>query len=262
MTSTICKLGWTFVVLVSILTRGVMAQEASGDRVERILTDLERRSDGLRDIRCGVRYVEDDRINLTKRTKTGSILFQIVELNPRFFIQFDKTVTDEILGKREWYLFDGRWLSEAVERVKQVTRREIVRPGEKIDLFDLETAPFPLPFGQKKETILRNFEVQLVAPTDGDPKNADHLVCIPKPESPLYGEYDQLDFFVHKEIHLPIRIVVTRNKGLEINTADFPDLSEKSINTGVTRKDFTAPSAWKKYKVVVEELAPVGESVP
>ncbi|MCH8807487.1 MAG: PPC domain-containing protein, partial [Planctomycetes bacterium] len=46
------------------------------------------------------------------------------------------------------------------------------------------------------------FSIELVEPADGDPKNADHLVCIPKPESSLYGQYDQLEFFVHKEIHL------------------------------------------------------------
>ncbi len=238
------------------VTERANGQDTPGGRVDRILTDLERRSDSLHDIRCRVRYVEDDRINLTKRTKTGTIVFLITKPNPHFLIHFDKTVTDGILGKKEWYLFDGRRLYEAIERIKQVTRREIARPGQKVDLFDLETAPFPLPFGQKKETILRNFKVELIPPAKGDPKNTDHLLCTPKPESRMYGEYDRLEFFVRRDLHLPNRIVVTRNKGLEINTADFPDLSEDSINAGVTKKDFAAPSAWKGYKVVVEELPP------
>ena len=228
----------------------------SGDRIEEILTRLEKRSDGLKDIRCKVVFVEEDRINLTKRTKYGEILFLITEANPHFLIHFEKTEMDGILGKREWYLFDGRWLYEALERIKQVTKREITRPGENIDLFDLETAPFPLPFGQKKAKILKNFTVSLVPPSKGDPAGTDHLTCVPKPDSNLHGKYDKLEFFIRQDINLPSRVVITRNDGLEVNRADFPDLTEKSLNTGVSKKDFKKPGAWKKYEEVVEELAP------
>ena len=162
-----------FPALVGAIAAG--AQSAGGadkspTQIDEILARLERRSDGLTDIRCKVRFVEDDQINLTKRTKYGEILFWITQPNPHFLIRFDKTEVDGILGKREWYLFDGRWLYQALERIRQVTRQEIARPGEKIDLFDLERAPFPLPFGQKKDTILRHFTVTLVPPKPSDPR--------------------------------------------------------------------------------------------
>ena len=65
-----------------------------------------------------------------------------------------------------------------------------------------------------------------------------------------------MEFFVLKHVHLPIRVVVTKNDELEINTADFPGLSEKSINTGVKKSAFAHPKVWKKnkYEVVVENL--------
>jgi len=230
---------------------------SSGDaRVDEILTALQERSDGLRDIRSEVRFVEDDQINLTKRTKQGRLQFLITEPNPRFLIHFAKTETEGVLGKQEWYVFDGQWLHQVLERVEQITKQEVARPGEKIDLFDLEKAPFPLPFGQKKEQILRNFDVRLVPASGGDPENSDHLVCVPKPDSRLRRRYDKLELFVDRNVHLPRRIVVTKSGGMEINTADFPDLSDRSINAGVTEKDFDRPAAWKKYKEVVEELLP------
>ena len=235
---------------------------ASQARIDEILTQLERRSDGLTDIRCKVKFVEDDRINLTKRVKIGRILFLISQPNPHFLVHFEKTEVDGILGKQEWYLFDGRWLYEALERIRQITKREIARPGEKVDLFDLEKAPFPLPFGQKKDKILRNFDVTLVSPAPNDPPKTDHLVCIPKSGSAMDRKYDKLEFFVRRDVHLPSRIVVTKNDGLEINTAEFQDLSEGSINTGVTKKEFQRPSAWKKYKEVVEPLPPAEKSPP
>ena len=132
-------------------------------------------------------------------------------------------------------------------------------PGETVDLFDLENAPFPLPFGQKKDKIKKNFDVTLVPPVAGDPPGTDHLVCMPKPDSRLRDKYEKLEFYVRRDIHLPSRVVVTRNEGYEINQADFPDLSDESINAGVKQEDFARPKAWKKYKEVVEALPPKPE---
>jgi len=232
-----------------------VAASAPAD-VDRILTDLQKRSDDLHDIRCEVRFVDDDRINLTKSTKTGRILFAMTQPNPKFTIQFDKTAVDGVVGKREWYLFDGRWLYQAIERTQQVTKQELAKEGEKLDLFDLEKAPFPLPFGQKKETILRNFEVQLTPPAAGDPANTDHLSCKTNSGSKLARRYERLDLYVHRTLHLPTRIIVTKNEGQDINTADFPDLSESSINVGIKPGDLDRPAEWKRYKEVVEELVP------
>ncbi len=234
-----------------------MAAAAETDpRVVEILSRQQKRSDGLKDIRCAVRYDEDDRMNLVQRTKSGQILFLVTGDNPNFLVHFDRIAMDGVVGKQEWYLFDGRWLYQAIERLEQVTRQEIAREGERVDLFDLERAPFPLPFGQNKETILRHFEVQLIPPAPADPPHTDHLLCVPKPESRMYRKYDKLEFFVHREVHLPVRVIATKSGGLEVITADFPDLSEKSINAGVTRKDFARPAAWKGYKEVVEPLDP------
>jgi hypothetical protein len=230
----------------------------AGKRIDEILAQLERRSDGLRDIGCSVKFVEDDRINLSKNEKQGRISFLMTEANPNFLIHFTKIAHDGVLGRPEWYLFDGRWLYQAIERLKQVTQQEVARPAEKVDLFDLEQAPFPLPFGQKKETILRHFDVSLVPPTAGDPPNTDHLVCVVKPGSPMVRKYDKLELFVLRDLHLPARVVVTKNKGYEVHTADFPDLSAESINRGIDGKAFAPPAAWKNdgYKFVVERLEP------
>ncbi len=230
----------------------VAKQDEAAAKIDRILTDLQKRSDGLTDIRCRVKFVEKDEINISERTKIGTILFLITEPNPHFLIHFEKTEVDGIRVKQEWYLFDGRWLYEAIERLQQVTKREMVPEGEKLNLYDLK-APFPLPFGQQKEKILKNFDVELVAPAKGDPKDTDHLVCVPKPGSAMEKKYDKLEFFVRRDLHLPSRVIVTKNEGLEINTADFPDLSAGSINAGLTKKNFARPGGWKGFKEVVEE---------
>ena len=227
---------------------------ADAEAIDRILTQLERRGEDVKDIKAAVAYRELDQLNLSERVKQGQILFLITDANPLFFIQFDKTSVDGQLGKREWYLFDGQWLYEANERTSQVTQRQITRPGEKADLFDIESAPFPLPFGQKKDKILAHFDVKLQPPAKGDPENTDHLVCVPKPDTRLARNYQKLEFYILKDLHLPRKVVMTKSQGYEVVTADFPDLSESSINTGVRSSDFQEPKAWQAYERVVERL--------
>lgn len=263
--------GLTLLAALLLTAPSLRAQEPDGDpepavesapadeaqaaaRIDEILTAQQKQSDGLKDIRCAVQFTEDDRVNLSRRTKSGRIAFKFTSSNPNFMIHFDKVVVDDVLGRQEWYLFDGRWLYTALERIKQVTKQEVVREGERIDLFDLEKAPFPLPFGQKKETILRNFNVSLVPPAAGDPPDTDHLMCLPKPESPMYRKYDSLEFFIRRDMHMPGRIIATKNDGLEVHIAEFPDLAPNSINAGVKDRDFVKPSAWSSYKEVVETL--------
>ena len=82
-------------------------------KVEEILTGLEKRGAGLEDITCKVIYVEEDRINLSNVEKRGWLKFLMTEPNPRWHVHFAKTIVDETIGPREWYLFDGRWLYEA-----------------------------------------------------------------------------------------------------------------------------------------------------
>lgn len=235
------------------------APPAPTPEIDRILTNQQKRSDGLKDIRCDVVFTDDDKINQTQNKKSGRIVVAVRQPNANFLVHFDRTELDGVRGRQEWYLFDGVWFFQAVERLEQVTKQRIAGSGQEIDLFDIENAPFPMPFGQKKENILRNFDVRLMEPTGGDPPDTDHLICNPKPTSRLSRRYDQLDLFIDRSLHLPKRIVVTKNNGMEISTAEFPDLSEKSINTGVNDDDFNKPRAWSKYKEVVEELVPVDE---
>lgn len=254
--------GWSAGLVLAAVAGAQDAAPPVDPRVDEVLTALQKRGDGVKDIRCDVRFVESDEINYTKRTKQGRIQLLLGEPNARFLIHFSKNETDGVLGKQEWYLFDGQWLFQTLERLEQVTKQEVVRPGEKFDIFDLEKAPFPLPFGQKKEKMLANFDIRLAPPTADDPVESDHLVCIPKKGSRLHGKYEKLELFVDRKINLPNRIVVTKNKGQEVNTADFPDLDSNSINAGVTEKDFERPAAWKNYKEVVEELLPEDAPAP
>lgn len=235
--------------------------------VEKILDRLEKRGDTVSDLTC---KVNQDMKGLT----VGELIRKEGDLkylhgsdnnNPRFYIHFSKILQDDFPLKPEWYVFDGRWFIEAKESVKQVIRREIVHPGEKLNLFSVENSPFPLPFGQKKAEILRNFDVKLVPPDPKDPPGSKHLLCIPKPGTQKEQEYREIHFYIDPKLDLPVKIVAYRKTGdkvSEIHTVTFPDLTNKSINKGLPTSDFDykAPSGWSvtEERLEAQEPKPAG----
>lgn len=246
----ICVLAIAMSVGVS-LQQDVDVKKVSPD-IDAILTRLEQKGDEIKDLCCELEYRIDDRINLDVLTKYGSIRFKRAQPHDMFLIHFHKLVQDDIpIKKKEWYLFRDRWLWEVKERTTTIIKREIVAEGETADLFDVETAPFPVPFGQKKDNILKNFEVSLFPPVKGDPENTDHLVCLPRSETQIAKDFKKLEFYVSRKLHLPVKIVTTELDGNKVTTAIFEKLR---INAGLTEKDFAPSEEWKKYTVIKEPL--------
>ncbi|MFH0982382.1 MAG: hypothetical protein V2A79_12695 [Planctomycetota bacterium] len=242
----------TLVLSVGLTPQENPAANAVSPEIDAILTQLEKKGDEIQDLRCKLEYRIDDRINLDELTKYGTILFKRAQPHDMFLIHFHKLVQDDVPTEmKEWYLFKNRWFWEAKQRSASIIKREIVAPGDKVDLFDVETAPFPVPFGQKKDHILKNFMVSLPPPAKGDPDNTDHLACVPKPQTPLAKDFAKLEFYVSRETHLPMKIVATELDGKKVTTATFADVV---LSAGLTDKDFGEPPEWKKYSVVEEPL--------
>ncbi len=218
-----------------------------------ILEKVEARGATVDDLTCKVIYRVDDHISDDVTRRYGTIRFKKKTPNPIFMVTFDKLVEDgEIHLQKQWYLFDGRYLFEALQRTKSIIRRDLAPPGTQIDLFSIEKAPFPIPFGQKKADILQHFDVALAPADKAALPNVDHLICKPKSTSRLAKDYDLIEFFISRDLYLPVRIVMTTNPPDKVITADFPDLSEDSINTRLEDSSFKLPPETRRYSVANE----------
>ena len=247
---------WILMLFVPLAILGLVwapaaAAEPEQSRIDLILQQLEDRGDTVNDLKCKVEYTVEDILADDRFTKFGEIRYKRQEPNPVFYIHFEKLHQAGVVNrKKEWYIFDGQYLWEIKEAAKNKIRHEVVKPGEKIDLFDIEESPIPIPFGHKKEQIQRNFMVVLVAPAAGDPPQTDHLVCRPKPDTRLSTEVERLEFFVSRDLHLPVKIVSVERGGNQINTAVFPDLTAESINSKLGDSAFDLPREAGKWKTV------------
>jgi len=222
--------------------------------VEKILDRLERKE--VKDIEADLKYVTKDMILDTTQKYEGILRFIMDKPNPRFFIRFDKFSQAGIVSnKKQWHLFDGQWYIEAREKTSTISRIQIVRPGEKLDVFKIGKGPFPLPFGQKKDDIVRHFDVKLIAPDPKkDPPDTDHLECKPKIGTELADKYGTVHFYIHRKLDLPILVrTVEKEDGKEIEARFSPD--KMKINKGLPGSKLNLPPL-PGYEVSEDRLPP------
>lgn len=235
-------------------------------KVEAILDRLEKKK--VDDIETKIVYVKEDPVLESKQQFIGILRFQRDEPNPRFFIRFDKMIHDGIVKKkgdqflREWHVFDGIWYIEARDKTETIIKRQIVREGERFDAFRVGKGPFPMPFGQKKEDIARQFTIVLVEPDpERDPKNCDHLACTPLPDTELDRKYGRVHFFIDRKTDLPVKVeTVEKDEGIIIS-ATFTDVK---VNEGLPTGSLDLPDlpGWNVSEEPLPPPAPPISIVP
>lgn len=151
-----------------------------------MLDALEKADATLRTLTADLRYEREFEIHGDRQVRIGKLVYTVTEPvasdpapkgeNPtsepvrdrRFGVRFESLQ----VGRRvepEVYevVFDGRWLVEKRPAIKELTRTEIVRPGDAFDPLRIGQGPFPVPVGQRRADIESRYDVTLLAPDDG-----------------------------------------------------------------------------------------------
>lgn len=230
-----------------------------------ILARLDRAGEKLIDLEANMTYSRKQRIKQNPddpdevETYIGWIKFLNSKDNANWMIHFKEWNDGRVRNKeRKWYIFDGRWLIKAEEPANSILKYELVREGERVNIFKLGEGRFPLPFGQKKADVLKEFDVTLIGPSAADPPNTDHLMCRPKKESHLAERYKTIELYISNdaksaEYGLPVKIVMENIKEATQETAVFTKFRK---NGGLKATDFQLPRDTKGWHTEIERLAP------
>lgn len=226
--------------------------EAAADpKLDRILERLEGKGQSIKGLRCKLvyRFVEIDPVEQVTE-KEGELLFARAEPNPKFLVHFTRIVAAGTVQETgEYFAFDGERVVERNDKARTIRRRQFARTGERQDLFRIG-GPFPLPFGQKRADILRNFVVTLEPFTPEDPRNTDHLHCVPRPNTELADKYSRVEIYIDRKLELPVRIVTERLSDGNRTEADFREIDANEAPAG-SRFSIEAP---KDYDVTDEPM--------
>jgi hypothetical protein len=135
----------------------------------------------------------------------------------------------------EDYVFDGEWFTMRKVNTEQHHKLQLP-PEEKIEAVELGKGPFPVPFGQKAETVLKHFDVKTRPPVKTDPPKTDYLRLVARPRQERRLDVEWLELWVRAD-GLPVKIVaedasknrktvefknIVTPKSLPKNTFDLP----------------------------------------
>jgi hypothetical protein len=227
-------------------------------KLDQILTRLEQRE--VRDLRAAVdwrlQYVVDLPEDAT--TKRGWLWYREGKPTARFMIHFNENIQGQRREKiDERHGFDGEWYTEFQARSKSAIRTQVRRPDDPENPFDIARGLFPLPFGQKKAEILREFEARLVAPASSDPPETDRVQLTPRTGTRIGTIYGKMDFWIARSGKLeglPIRVLVAKKDGTgQVNSSITITFDDVSLNSGVPDDAFKMEIP-KDFQVTVEPL--------
>jgi len=230
--------------------------------IEEVLNRLENRD--VQDLHARLAWRQEYITDLEEDwvTKRGEIWYQKAEPVAKFLIHFNEKLTGTRRDKLdERHLFDGCWYVELDSRTRTVQRREVRRPNDPGNPYKVGEGVFPLPFGQKKEDILREFELQKLPPASDDPPTTDHLRLWPREGTKTGQSYKQLDFWISREgptAGLPVKVRVAKLDGTgKINSHITITFSDAELNRGFSGSIFEIKTPPGYTEAEPERLEPI-----
>jgi len=200
---------------------------------EDVLDALNARGQGLKDFTADVSLAETDALNGETTTLVGKVWYQGKgEGDARMRILFDKKLFGEKVqpGAKVEYMLDKGWLNDRDYKRKVEIQRQVLKPGEKINLLKLGEGPFPLPIGQPREEVLKMFEVKKIDNKQGDPADTVHLELAPKQNSQFARKFKKIDVWVETKTNFPRRIQTVDKSEAETRTTDLTNIN---VNVGL-----------------------------
>ena len=181
---------------------------AQGDpSVDAVLDALDVRGRSMNQFVADVTLSENDEATQAGSERSGRVWYHKRQGNDRIRVTFDQKAEGRFSkpDKIE-YLLDGGWLIDRDYKRAIEVKRQVLRPGEKVNLLKLGEGPFPLPIGQPKEDVHREFIVSKGDPAMEGPKGTSHIALKPRESTRLAKKFAQIDVWVDPQTQMPVRI--------------------------------------------------------
>jgi hypothetical protein len=205
--------------------------------VDDILDALDQRGDTLNDFAATVTLADTDTALGNETKLTGRMWMQRVGPDDaRLRVSFDRReANDRATNERQEFMLAGGLLTERNYTNSTEVRRQVLQPGQKMNLLKLGEGPFPLPLGQAKADVHKMFDVKKFPPAADDPAGTAHVQLVPKKGSQFEDRFATIDFWVDPQSRMPVRIVTQDPNGTTQRTTELKDVK---VNANLTDKDF------------------------
>lgn len=238
-----------------------------GATADEWLDRLERSGAAVADFSAGITTEKVDSLSDDREIRRGRVAVEgLPGPSRRIAVLLEEYIDGSGRGSAEnrLFLYEGGWLLEFDPARKRLTRRQVVREGESIDPLKVGEGPFPVPLGQPKADVLREFEVAVCALPDASifrrlSERSGELFAlslVPRPGRPMARDTRRIVVAYEQSTLAPVAIEV------ESDTGDLTRvlLREPRINGGLddARRALLTPPAFdpKEWTVDSRPLAP------
>jgi outer membrane lipoprotein-sorting protein len=209
--------------------------------LDTVLDALEQRGKDLKDFSADVTLTSVSERTGESSAQTGKVVYQDRgQGDSRIKVNFDKRKLESgaTQNHKQDYLLQDGWLTDRDYQKKLEVRRQVLKPGQKMNMLKLGEGPFPLPIGQEKGEVKKQFDVTKLAPAADDPKDTVHVKLVPKKDSQFEKRFRQIDVYVDVKTNMPRRIETSEKP----DTARSTELTNLKLNAGVKDDQFTLPN--------------------
>ena len=207
-----------------------MEVDPADPAIDPILQQLDAVGKDLKNFSAKITLTETDNGVGTSTVRIGNVWFEkkpdgSARIHVLFNMRIDPATNRGYPNDKVEYLLDGPWLIDRNYQTKNEVKRQVLKPGQKMDLFKLGQGPFPLPIGQDPKDVHEQFDAKKLPPDKDDPANSTHLQLIPKPNSDLARQFHSLDVWVDKKTHMPTRVDTTDVKQQTTRSTELKDIN-------------------------------------
>ncbi|MBL9147916.1 MAG: hypothetical protein JNM94_04410 [Phycisphaerae bacterium] len=236
-----------------------------------LLDRVERTGVAMKNLQAGVTWAKFDPTNDETMYRIGRLVIDGAGSGRRVAARFETlTVTtpegQETSDIDERYVYENCWLWEVNAKLKSVKKRQVADEGTAYDPFTLGEGNLPLPMGQTRAAVLKEFDVTSCPVPDVRAfkglENVQGLKLVPKSTSALRDEYRELQVFystdanglaVLEGVHAVQKASTTtiRLRAPKINAA-LEDVDRENLKT----PDLADRSWQGGWQIDVQRLAP------
>jgi Flp pilus assembly protein TadD len=244
-------------------------EQAVGDWLDA----LEKSGAQTRDFSAGVTIERVDALSDDREVRRGRVVVDgLPGPSRRISVLMQEHIDGSGRGSADsrLFLFEGGWLLEFDTPRKRLTRRQLVRPGESVDPLRVGEGPFPVPLGQPRADVEREFEVTLAALPQESlfkrlPERRDELFAlalVPRAGRPLARDVTRVTVAYERASLAPVAIEMTADSGDITRVL----LRDAKVNAGLddTQRALLAPPEFDAASWAVDSrpLPEVGDAAP
>jgi len=176
--------------------------------VNEVLDKLQATVRSLQDYQGQIEYVEEQPLLESSMLRKGNVFYRRMKKRSYLRVDFETLKQDDMKEQvyREYFIFDGVWLTHIDYQVKTIQKRQLTEVDKPMDAFELARSNMPIIGFSATEDLRKEFDIELVKPSSAGKDDRIQLHLTVKPDSAYEEDYRAIDFWIDKKLNLPVRV--------------------------------------------------------